>query len=98
MRMIKLRTGKEVPEPNVKVVMISLNGLMTSNPIALYELVMLCRDKKHQLFGNTGEVLKSYALIEPSGQPHDVIRDVVLAATEGEGLELRLVSPVATDK
>lgn len=60
-----------------------------------YELVMKCRDKNHQLFGNTGERLKKLRLIEEDGSIHGSIRNIVLSSAEGEGLEMTFKSPVA---
>jgi hypothetical protein len=84
-----LRTGEEVPTPLVSVVMLSLKTLAEQNPIALYELVEISRDPQHKLFGNTGDVLRKFNLIEADGQPHDATRLIVLAAVEreeGDGL------------
>lgn len=94
-REVTLKNGSEIPEPLVTVTMVSLQDLIKSNPIAFYELVMRCRDRDHRLFGNTGEVLKSFALVESNGEIHDAVRDIVLSATEGEGLEMSLGSPLA---
>ena len=91
---VTLRTGEEVPTSLVNVLMLSLKTLAEQNPIALYELVEISRDPKHKLFGNTGGILRDLNLIEADGKPHDMTRLIVLAAAEGEGLELKLVSPV----
>lgn len=89
-----LRTGEEVPTPLVGAVMLALETLVKKNPIALYELVQISRNPKHKLFGNTGDILRDLALIETNGQPCDATRLIVLAATEGEGLALKLVQPI----
>ena len=93
--MTVLRTGAEVPEGLAPVVMISLELLMNGNPVALYELAQLARDPSHRLFGNTGEVLRSLNLVDAGGKVHDATRAVVLAATDGDGSDLRLRSPYA---
>lgn len=89
-----LKTGEEVPAPIVNVVMISLEALIKQNPFVFYELVQISRNPEHKLFGNTGDVLRQLALIETNGQPCDAVRLIVLAATEGEGIELKLVQPI----
>lgn len=95
MKTVTLKTGVELPEAIVATGMLSLEHLIHSNPIAFFELVAVCRDLNHQIFGNAGDVLSGLALLELDGRPHDAIRDIVLAATEGEGLGLRLGSPLA---
>ncbi len=89
-----LRTGEEVPTPLVGTVMLALETLIEKNPIAFYELVQISRNPKHKLFGNTGDILSNLALIDANGQPCDATRLIVLAATEGEGLALKLVQPI----
>jgi hypothetical protein len=95
MEMLTLKNGSEVAAPLVKLTMMVLDSLMGKNPTALYELVMKCRDREHKLYGNTGEVLSSLNLLQPDGRVQDAIRDIVLSATEGEGIDMTLRSPVA---
>jgi GTPase Era involved in 16S rRNA processing len=90
---VTLRTGKEVPEAMVQVTMMSLRLLMESDTVAFYELVMLARNPQHELWGGTGDRLEELSLAS-DGKLHDITRDVILAATEGEELGLRLVNPV----
>lgn len=89
-----LRTGKEMLSALVGAVMLSLEELIEKNPIAFYELVQLVRNPNHQLFGNAGDILRKFNFIEIGGQPHDMTRQIILAATEGEGLNLKLVPPI----
>lgn len=75
----------------------SLGHLLQSQPVFFYELVMSCRNPSHRLFGTAaGEELKRRALIErlnPDGtaEIHDDIRNIVLASTDGEGLDMCLL-------
>ena len=94
MDVIKLKNGTEEVEPLVRVTMMSLRSLMSVNPVAFYELVELCKDRTHVLFGNTGKVLEERSLVQ-NGVVHDSVRNIVLSAVTGEGLEMRLTSPVA---
>lgn len=98
MDVLKLKNGSEEAAPLVKVTMMSVEHLMESHPIALMELVSLCRDRDHELFGNTAVELRSFALVDLDGSIHRSIRNIVLSAVEGEGLEMRLISPLAEDK
>lgn len=90
---VTLRTGKEVSKVVVRVVSISLETLMKTDPMSFYELVMVARDPEYQLFPGCGEVLESLELVN-EGTMHGITRDIVLASTEGEGLELSLVNPL----
>lgn len=93
---VTLRTGAEVPGPVVKTVTIALERLLDVHPIALYEAVCIARDKAHVPFGNTGTALEGIGLLH-QGVMHDVTRDVILAATDGEGGDLHFVSPYAAE-
>lgn len=94
MQMVRLKNGAEEAEPLVAVTMMSLRNLLQQSPIAFYELVMLCRKPGHKLFGNADKELKALSLVDPSGHVHDSIRNIVLSATSGEGLNLSLGSPI----
>ena len=96
METITLKNGSEVTEPQVIATMALLKILFKKNPRAFRELVMKCRDPEHKLVDNTGEVLSDRSLIQTDGRVHNSIRDIVLSATEGEGLEMTLGSPLAT--
>lgn len=94
---VTLRTGTEVPGPIVKTVTIALGWLLDIHPIALYEAVCIARNKAHVPFGNTGAPLEDIGLLQ-QGVMHDATRDVILAATDGEGGDLHFVSPYAAGR
>lgn len=91
---VMLKNGDMVPVPMVATCHIALSNLMDENPIAFYELVMKCRDRNHRLFGNSAQYLSDRALLEPNGQPHDLVRSFVLSAVTGEGFDMVLGSPL----
>lgn len=91
---VTVRNGTRHRRGTVHVIMVSLYNLMREYGMPFYELVMICRNPNHRLFGNSAEVLKSFSLLEADGQPHDVIRDVVLSAAVGEDLGLSLCWPI----
>ncbi len=91
---VTLKNGAEVAKTIVNTAMLSIQEL---NLIVFYELVMKARDSKHKFFGNTAEVLKALSLVQADGNLHDAIRDIVLSASEGEGLGLRLVNPMRSE-
>lgn len=100
-QLVKLRNGSEEPKPLVNIVLFSLERLFKEQPIHFYELVQLCRDGCHALFGKTEDDLLALGLVQRSVAGsfavHDSIRNVVLSAVNGEGLELSLESPVITE-
>lgn len=93
--MVKLKNGSEVAKPVVIALMINLEALMKSNPIAFYELVEKCKNSEHEMFGHTKDVVTEWALIDSNGSVNSAVRDVVLSAVEGEELSMSLGNPVA---
>jgi hypothetical protein len=91
-----LRNGDEVPAVVVTTTMLSLQKLLAEQPIAFFELVEVCRDPLHKLFGNTGSTLYySYGLAtSPAGDIHEMVRSIVLSAVTGDGFNLSLGSPL----
>jgi hypothetical protein len=79
-----------IPEPLEAVTMFSVNELFDTEPIAFYELVEIARDPNHKPFGNAGEKLKKLSLLQENGEMHSAVREIVLAHTSGEGLDLTL--------
>jgi hypothetical protein len=97
MEVVKLKNGSEEVKPLVMATMMSIRKLMAGLPGALdaYELVELCRDRNHKMFGNSQKSLQKLGLIEASGSVHDSVRNVVLSAAVGDGLELHFENPIA---
>lgn len=62
--------------------------------LAIYELRERVRNPRHPYFGDLQTVLQNAALIDENGSVPPVIQEVVLAALEGESLEMRLVPPL----
>ncbi len=95
-KVVTMKNGTKEVQSLIDVTMLSLNALMKSNPIAFYEFVQICKDRNHRPFGNTGKILEECELLH-GGQVHDSIRDIVLSAVEGTGLEMHLTDPIAKD-
>lgn len=93
-QLLTLRTGAEVPDVLLASVSSALGRLWATNPIAVFELVSLARDPNHELSGNSGEVLERFGLLQ-GGRLHGAIKDIVLASTDGEDVDIRQVSPLA---
>ena len=94
MEMVTLKNGTTEAASLIATVMMSLEALMNSKPMAVYELNELCKDSTHKVFGSLGADLTELALLEANGQPHGSIKNIVLSAVSGEGLEMTLDSPV----
>jgi len=99
MKKILLKNGSKEADTLVAVVMISLRGLFDSGGVggalAVYELREKCKDPDHEIFGMLNEPLENLRLINSNGTVHSSIRNVVLSAVEGEGMDMTLGSPVA---
>ena len=99
--MIRMKNGSEECSAIVTATTMALRDLWGGGEaIAVVELVSLCKDSQHKLFAGTREGLHRLALLERNGDSftvHDSVRNVVLSSVEGEGLDMRLVSPVAPE-
>jgi hypothetical protein len=89
-----LKSGEEMPASFVGEVFYSLQSLFKQYPVPFVELVSLARNPKHELFGRTGNILREMNFLESGMSLRDDVRLIVLAATEGEGLDLHIVLPI----
>ena len=98
MTTLRLKNGSDEFGPAVQIVMIHLRRLLDSGMgVVLYELACLCRDPNHKPWGQTGQELETLKLVERHEDRYTVngsIRNVVLSAVEGDGLDMSLVDPV----
>lgn len=92
---VTLRTGTEALDVLVRTTLLALGKVLETDPVAFLELVSLCRDPEHEMWGNSEEVLLGFHLMDGPGHVHQSVREIVLAATEGEGRYLHLVNPLA---
>ena len=91
---VQLRNGTSEAKPLVWAVYYTLEALFARDPVVFHELVKLARNPRHKLWGDTAELLKNLSFIKEDGIMHDSVRNIVLAASEGDGLQMRLVFPV----
>ena len=94
MKMVMLKNGSEEAEVSVRAICLSLQELFDSAPVILYELVMKCRDSKHEFFGDSGKKLQDLSLVD-GDTIHRTIKNIVLSAVVGEGFEMKLTPPIA---
>lgn len=99
MDVIKLRTGKMAMVAMVGVLRVTLEQLFTKSPLAAYDLVMLSRDPGYAIsYEPSIQMLLNLNLIEKVGERfvvRDDVQELVLAVTEGDGLQMKLVNPLA---
>ena len=93
----KLRNGSEEATALVTVTMMSLKRLFEEKPIVVYELTMKCRDSSHEFFGESESDLQELALVDSDGRIHGSIKNIILSAVQGEGLDMTLGSPKAPE-
>lgn len=94
--MTRLKNGTEELGFLVVATMLSLKNLIGDDPISFYELVMKARDRNHKVFSQHQiDVLTGLSLMDPSGNLHQSVTNVVLSAVTGEGLDMTLGDPVA---
>ena len=94
-----LKNGSTEAKGLVAAVMMTLDKLMVTKPIVIYEITMLCRDPNHKPFGNCGEdlVMNELAVREAGGKwkVDQSIQNIVLSAVRGEEMQdITLGSPV----
>lgn len=94
METVVLKNGATEAVGLVTVTMISLETLIKKNPMMLYELVEVCKDPTHKIWGDFGKELRDLALLEMNFQPHGSIKNIVLSAVEGEGVDMTIGNPV----
>jgi len=92
---VKLKNGAEEAAPLVTIGMMSIGRLAEQYPMVFYDFVMLCRDRNHKLFGRAEDELRALSLIGPGNHVHDSIRNLVLSAVSGDGMEMVLGNPIA---
>lgn len=90
---VLLTSGVTTNSPLLVCVMLTLQTLFDEQPVAFYELVACCRRPGHALHGGAAAVLERIGLLNQGSVP-DAVREIVLAAVDGEALALRLTSPV----
>lgn len=95
---VKLNNGTEEYDMLVKATMLQLKALCSNEPVAFYEFVERCRDDQHQFFGDCEKRIQKFNLMQSLGVIHKSIKNITLAATKGEGLELVLIDPIKREE
>lgn len=99
LEMVRLKNGSEVPKATVITTMINLGNLRNSMPgiLALYDLTELCKNPDYDV-SFTKDTLLSLALVSQKSTEkitvHDDVKNILLSAVEGEGMNIDLCSPI----
>ena len=96
---VTLANGVEMPVVLVTTTLLALRALVADgHGLAVYEARELARNRAHHPFGNAGDVLVSRGLAQRrtdgSYELESAVRDIVLCAVQGEGLDTRIENPV----
>ena len=94
---VKLKNGSEEFGPAVYATVFALKKLFQNDPIAFFDLVSKCRDQNHQFSSDAETRLKALAIVDSDGTIHSIVKNVVLSAVEGDGLKMKIVTPVLED-
>ena len=95
--LVELKNGtKEMKSLVQTLIGLVLPLLMEEDPISFCELVMKCRDKNHKIFSKDQEKkLQDLNLLGPGGVIRNSIVNIIVSAVEGDGLQIKLGSPLA---
>lgn len=91
---VKLKNGSEEERTQVEAFMYTLRRLFKDEPIAAYDLVLKARNPEHQIFEAARTKLKQWALLLPDGEMHDTVRNIIVSAVTGDGLQMQLNNPI----
>lgn len=102
----KLKNGTTEVQPFVVITLGVLKQLFDDKPLAFFDLVSKCRDSSYKWFGDNEQICRDLQLIQPEnpynpdagGSIHESIKNIVLSAAEGEGMDMTLVSPYAVEQ
>ncbi len=98
MQKMLLRNGSEELKPAVQAIMMTLNNLWESGlpgMLAVCDLREIALGKSIPVSADTIQRLQDSKLLEPNGQIHQTVRNIVVSACEGEGGHMTLSSPLA---
>jgi len=94
MKELKLKNGGVELDVCIAAMTMAMESLLAETPIAFFDLVMKARDDTHELFGNSQDILRKAALLEPGGTMRQDTRNIVLSSVEGDEGEMHMVDPI----
>ncbi len=97
--MITLKDGEKVPNIILAATTYNLKMAAKESADAIIGLVERCKDAQYKFIfsphGDSKDILRRWALVQPSGAVPAYIQSIVLNSVETSGKELRLVSPIS---
>lgn len=94
MELVALKNGTSEPRPLVATTLLALQSMMHRDPVAFYEAVQIARNPAHTAFGNAGEKIEGYGLLQ-GGTMHASVRNIILVSVDGDDFDMKLVRPEA---
>ncbi len=94
MSMVLLKNGAAEPKASVVTTCLAIEDVIKSDSIAFFELVTLCRDPNHRLWGDALLTLRRLSLVEADGSVPPTVRNVVLSGAVGGELDLAWSNPL----
>lgn len=95
---VTLSSGIEASQALVATVLLVLRGWMDSplpGPLLAYDVAMMSRDPSYKPFGKNGDAIREAGFIDTSsGRLHSSIAEIVSCAVVGDGLAMKVISPV----
>lgn len=93
-REVELTTGKREHAGLVSMVHMALSDAFARDPLMAYDVVMRAREPNYKFFGSAEERAKRLAILDDNGVMHGSVRNIILAAVTGDGLDMQLHSPI----
>ena len=93
--MLKLKNGSQEEDALVTATMAALHNLMNTDPCAFIDIATKCKDPDYKYFPPCLKTLQDLSLVQPDGEIHNSIKNIVLSAVVGDGLGIELVTPIA---
>lgn len=90
---VDLRNGSREQGALLASVSLTLDRLLESMPLAVFDLVELARNGSAP-FPPCAERLIALGLMASDGRVHESIRNIVLSSFEGDGMDMYRVSPL----
>lgn len=90
MEMVTLPNGIKEAKFLVAGTILTLQTLLKEKVMVFYDLVMMCRDRDYEAFGDNDDELKKWGLLEGNGRPHSSIINIVNAVVKGDELDMRI--------
>ena len=97
-RMIKLRNGDTIAWPIVLGITEHMKDLLDDKPFLFFELVSHARDPHRPWVQADLAALAATQIVDKQGNFPAAARNVILAASDGDGFAMRMVDPRHPDQ